>query len=162
MKVAIKIMAYSIWFGFILWLSIYGGGGFSGLVSLMEKRIIRTEISPDYEVEINWVLWNGLICLLLWIPILFTKKWRTDAARTIGRDMTFLILLVGFTVAGAIYWQIYFSEDMVPTSLFISEPDRSDFKLWCLWWAFIIGSNAISAAMTFSIWRPQNRTPPAP
>jgi len=162
MKVAIGTIAFSIWFGFILWLSIYGGGVFSVLVHLIEKRIIRTEISPAVDSEITLILWNGFICLLIWIPIFLAKKRRADAARTIGRDITFLILLAGFTVFSAILWQLDFSEDMAPTSLSISEPDRINFKFWCLWWAFIIVPNALSATMAFLIWRPQNRTPPTP
>jgi hypothetical protein len=163
MKRAIKIIAYCVWFGFILWLSTYSGGFFFELVSSIEKRIIRSEIPPDYDPEINLVLWNGFICLLVWIPILLTRKRRADAIRTIGRDITFLILLSGFMVGGAVIWQIDFSDDFTP-SLFINVPDTikegwSPFELWCVWWAFIIVSNAFSAVVAFVIWRPSNRKP---
>jgi len=188
MKVIIKIIAYSIWFGFALWLSIYCCWLFSELVDLIEKRIIRTEFPPDFfNLAMALIWWAGFICLLAWLPIWLMKKRRADNTRTIGRDITFLILLLGGTVLSAVIWQFYFPENIynctddnmcgffrpgdwihgnyvavhkVVPSLSMSEPDTikkgwSITKLWCAWWLFIVASVAISASLTFLIFRPR-------
>ena len=163
MKIAIKIIAYGIWFGFFVWLSIYSGGFLSKCVDFIEHKIIRAEILPDYESEIKFVLWNCFNCLALWIPLFFTRKKSSDVLKTIGRNITFLILLAGFMICGAINWEIIFQEDFNP-SIFVTNSDaiKAGWSAWCVWWLITIVSNLLSAALTFSSWRPSGQKPIAP
>lgn len=163
MKTRAKIIFGCIWFCFLVWLSFYGSKCFPGLMGFIKTKIIRTELLPDYELEISFVVWNVLISLLGWTPIFFTRNWRTAAFRTIGRDITFGLLLVCFLICGAMFWQIIFESDFNPT-LFVNPSNMasdgwSPFELWCVWWVFIIVANAFSAAMAYLMWRPENPHP---
>ena len=163
MKTRAKIIGGSLWFCFLLWLSFYGSKCFPGLMEFIQTKIIRIELLPDYKSEISFMVWNVVISLLGWMPIFFTRNWRATAFRTIGRDITFMFLLTAFMINGAIEWEMVFQDDFNPT-LFVNPSNMSSdgwspFELWCVWWAFIIVANAISAALAYSIWKPQNRNP---
>jgi hypothetical protein len=164
MKVAIKIIAYCVWFGFIVWLSVYCDGFSSNLINLIEKKFIPTDIPPEIDFAITIVPWNCFISLLICLPVWLMKKQRANAVSEIGKAMVFFILLLGCNLFGILIWIVYFPESIgdytgVP-SISTIEPYAindgwSPFKLWCTWWAYLIASNVIAAVLTFSIWLPK-------
>lgn len=163
MKNPATMIGGGVWFCFLLWLSYYGSKCFPGLMEFVKTRVIRTEILPGYEPEISFVVWNGLISLLGWLPIFFTQNWRTTAFRTMGRDITFMVVLTGSMIFGAMMWEIIFADDFDPT-LFVNPSNMakhgwSPFQLWFVWLAFVVVANAYSAAMAYLMWRPENPGP---
>ena len=168
MKMAVKITTCGIWFGFVLWLSNYGGDFFFKLVNLIEKKIIRTEIPPEIDFAITIIPWNCFISLLVCLPIWLMKKRRAEAMNEFGAIIVFFFWLLGWNLLGILFWLVCFPESIgnyygTPSlsviEAFAANDGWSPCELWCAWWGFIIVSNAFSAAMAFLIRRSGNQKP---
>lgn len=158
MKTTAKIIACGLWFGFLVWLSIYGNGFFFDFVDFIKTKIIRTEISPGIDFAITFIPWNGFISLLIWLPIFLMKKRRSEAAKEIVVGIIFFFYLLAFNLFGILIWFVFFPEaigNFTNTSSY-STLERyaindgwTSFQFGCLWWTYIIIANAFSALMAF-------------
>jgi hypothetical protein len=160
MKVPAKIIVGCIWFGFVVWFSIYCSSWFSNFVNLIEKKIIRVEIPPEIDFAITIIPWNCFISFLICLPLLFVKKRRMNALMEIGDLIVFFFFLLAINLFGILTWSVYFPESIGDYSgapaFSVLEPYAlnegwTPFKFWCVWWAFIIVSNAFSVGMAFLI-----------
>jgi hypothetical protein len=168
MKMVVKIITCCIWFGFVLWFSIYCDGLSFKLVNLIGKKFVRTEIPPEIDFAITIIPWNCFISLLVCLPIWLMKKRRADAVNEIGAAMVFFFWLLGWNLFGVMFWLVCFPETIGNYSgapgLSVIEPYAindgwSPFELWGTWWGFIIVSNIFSAVMAFPIWRSSSQKP---
>jgi hypothetical protein len=180
MKTKAKIFAaYCLWFGFVLWLSLW----FTALAGWLEWKLLPVKTPAQVEFFIMLILYSGFVGLFAWLPIRWMKKRHWEIAQT-GRSITFVILLLGCATLSAIAWDNFVAEkfynctDSVPFDflhpgdwvhgnyIFVPQINPTDPmdkpdsikegwsvpKLWILWWPFIFASVAISAALAFLIF----------
>jgi len=134
-----------LWLGFIFvlsWLPIW---------LIKKKKLSSAKLLARFAA----FLLMTLICLILSAVI-----WQLYFLERIYNctDDNFL----GFLRPGDWIHGDYATVPKVVPSLSMSEPDTikqrwSVFKLWCVWWAFIFISVAISAALTFLIFRSRKK-----
>ena len=160
-----KTIIYGLWLFFVAWLSLTGGGVFSDVTGTIGKKLFSDDLLPGYLDEIDFVLWTGFVCLLGWLPVLVRRDHWAAAFCAIGRDITFIILLIGSTMTGALLWQIIFADDFTP-SVFVSPADMvkagwSHLGAWCAWWGFIAAANVYSAVAATSFWKSRADGEPA-
>jgi hypothetical protein len=169
MKMGAKILYGCIWFGFVLWFSTYCNGFSPKLVNLIEKKIIRIEIPAQIDFALTLIPWNCLISLLICLPFWLMKKRRADATDEMRAAIEFFSWLLGCNLAGIVFWLIYFPESIGDysgaPSLSVIEPYAvndgwSPFQLWCMWWGFVVVSNAFSALMAFLLRQPGKTNDP--
>jgi len=155
MKTPAKIIAYCIWVGFLLWFSGFGSPYFSDFANFIKRKIFGDDISPSIDFAIAFVPWNIFISLLLWLPTLFMKRQRFEAAREIVVGMIFFVLMVGINVFSILIWCILLPEII---GGFTGEPSFAtlekaaindgwnpfEFRMVC--WMLILGSTAFVAA----------------
>lgn len=175
------ILAYSVWFGFTLFLSFW----FFLLVTWIENRV---GVFSGMRFTVMLISWAGFVCVAGWLPIWLTKKWRPDANQTMMGSAAFLLSLLICTVVCTIAWgdfvdgKLYGCTDSVPFNFLspgnwvhgnyetvpkivprsMSEPDMikegwSVPKLWCLWWTWVAASVGVSALLSFVVWWPKTR-----
>jgi len=182
MKTVAKIIAYSIWFGFTLWLSFW----FSMFASWIAWKLIPAKIWDHIELSIMWILWAGFVCLFALLPILWMRNRGKEIARIMGRNATFVVLLLGCTIFCTFVWDKFIADKLysctdevgfdflqpgnwihgnyitvpqIVTGRSMSEPDTikqgwSMPMLWFLWLSFIAVSVVVSMLLSFSIWWP--------
>jgi len=105
-----------LWFGFVLWLSLW----FSVLAGWLEEKLLPTKTPAQIQFVIMLTLWSGFVSLLAWLPIWWMKKRGWEIAQVTGRNLMFVILLLGCTTICTIAWdnfvagQLYNCTDSVP------------------------------------------------
>jgi hypothetical protein len=178
MKTVAKIIAYLVWFGFALGLSVL----FFQLVVWIENR---AGIFSEMRFWIMLVSWFGFVVLMAWLPVRLIKKRNLDSARLAAKAATFLVALLFCTVLCTFVWEnlvvgkLFNCTDSLPFNFlnpgdwvhgnYVTVPkinpsdpmDKPDSilegwsipKLWLLWLAFVFASTAISASLTYLIFR---------
>jgi hypothetical protein len=178
MKTIAKIIAYSFWFGFTLWLSFW----FLRLVGWIENR--TGIFSPDIRFLFFLISWFGFVLLLAWLPIWLTKRRSPNSARLMTRVAVFFMMSLACTFSCEAIWdnflagKIYNCTDdnlggflmpgdwvhnPVTVSKVTPDSNMSDSdtikqgwsipKLWFLWWLFVAASVAISFSFPLLIFR---------
>jgi hypothetical protein len=109
MKNAVKIFAYCIWFGFILFLSVYH------IWPLLLFRWIELKIGiqgylPNFNIFGALILWFSFTWLLAWLPVWLMKKSGVKTSRLLGGTALFLITLLLCSVVCGIIWQFFLPE----------------------------------------------------
>jgi hypothetical protein len=158
MKTSVKLIAYGLWFGFLVWLSIYGNGYFFDFVGFIKTKVLRTEISPEINFAITFIPWNCFISLLIWFPILFLKRRQLDALREIAAGVIVCFFLVAINLFGVLIWDVSFPESIgnfngEPTFSVLQQFAVNDgwtpLQFRCAWWMYILVTTAFSAFMPF-------------
>jgi hypothetical protein len=177
MKTAAKIIAYWVWFGFVLGLSVL----FFQLVIWIEKQ---AGIPFSMRHWIILISWFGFVFLFAWLPIWLIKKRGLGSARLLAKAATFLVALLFCTALCTFVWdnlvvgKLFNCTDSLPFNFlnpgdwvhgnYVTVPeinpsdpmDKPDSikegwsipKLWLLWWAFVFASTVISVSLTFLIF----------
>jgi hypothetical protein len=181
-KNATRLLAFSVWFPFALWLSFWT----VALLGFIEQKLLPAKTAWT----IYLLTWTGCVWMFAWVPIWWARRRHLAIARSLGRDITFLSLLLLCTVYCTIAWDKYIADKLymctdsvpyvfvhpgdwvhgnyvyAPQSAFfprsMSEPDAikegwSIPKLWILYWSFVAASVGTSASLAFLIWWPKTR-----
>jgi hypothetical protein len=109
MKTAAKIIVYCLWFGFVLFLSVYHFWPLV-LIRWIEPKIGIKGFSPTLDILGASILWFSFICLLAWLPVWLVKKRGVKTSRLLGGTAIFLITLLVCLVGSGTIWQIFLPE----------------------------------------------------
>ena len=159
MKILPKIIIYCLWIGFLIWFSNFSSPYFFDFVNFIKRRFFGDGISPSIDFAIGFIPWNFSFSMLIWLPFLFLKRRRLEAAREIIAGVIFFFFLLLINLFSIVIWWIFFSGAIGN----LSEPSFSAleqyaiddgwtaFQFRILWWTYLIVTTAFSALIAFSI-----------
>jgi len=160
MKTAAKIIVYCVWFAFLVWFSAFGDEFFFSFAGLVKAKIFGTDISPQIDFAITFIPWNCFISLLIWLPVLFMKQRRLEAAKEIVVGVIFFFFLLATNLLGILTWCVYFPEIIgsFPSQQTFSTLERcalndgwTRLEFNGVWWMYVLISTALCALATFSV-----------
>ena len=159
MKTSGKIIVCCVWFGLLVLFSVFGEGFFYGFINFIKEKIFGNDISPSIDFAIGFIPWNFFFSLLIWLPFLFLKRRRLEAAKEIIAGVIFFFFLLMINLFSIVIWWIFFSGAIGN----LSEPSFSAleqyaiddgwtaFQFRILWWTYLIFTTVFSALMAFSV-----------
>lgn len=113
MKTTAKLIAYCIWFGVVLLLSVYHFWPFELILKLWgSARFSETILAAILFWATLSILWLGFIYVLSWLPIWFMKRQDLNSARLMAKVATFLITLLVCLILSVTVWQVYFPQNI--------------------------------------------------
>ena len=110
MKTQAKIIAYCCWVSFLIWFSTFSDKFFFDFIGAFKNKIFGSDIPPEIDFAITFIPWNCFISLLVWLPLLFLKQRRLQAAQEIAIGLIFSIVLIGINLFAILIWCVYFPE----------------------------------------------------
>jgi hypothetical protein len=157
MKFSAKIIVYCLWIGFLIWFSNFGSSYFSEFASFIKRKVFG-DISPSIDFAMAIIPWNIFISLLLWLPILFLRQRRIEAAREIFAGVIFFFSLVMINLFSILIWCVYFPESIGDFSGSFSMLEQyavsdgwTPLQFKAVWWMYTLFSTAFSLLMAFCV-----------
>jgi hypothetical protein len=116
MKTAVQIIAYCLWFGFTLWLSVW----FLIPAGWIEGTLLPAKTSFQIELAVRLILLAGFSCLFAVLPILWMRRRGQKIVQKMVRNMVFIALLLTCSIFCTYAWnnwiagKLYNCTDSVP------------------------------------------------
>jgi hypothetical protein len=111
-----RLALFSIWFSFALWLAFW----LMLPIGWLDAKLIPTKTREIVIQAIFLVSWARCVCSLSWIPIWWARRRHWEIVRSNGRNITFLLLLMGCIIYCTTAWdkyiadKVYICTDSVP------------------------------------------------
>ncbi len=107
-KSSAKLLGFSFWFCFSLWVSFW----LMVPVGWVEEKLPLAKMPGRLSFAIFLLSWAGCVFLVSWISIWWARKRRWTIARSTGRNVTFLFLLLACTIYCTTAWDKYIADKL--------------------------------------------------
>jgi hypothetical protein len=107
-KNAERLVVFSFWYCFGLWLAYW----FMMPIGSAEEELSSVKVPARIIFAILLLSWAGCVFLVSWISIWWARKQRWTIARSTGRNVTFLCLLLACTVYCTTAWDKYIADNL--------------------------------------------------
>lgn len=107
-KNSATLLGFSIWYCFSLWVAFW----LMFPVGWVEGKLPFAKLPGRHSFAIFLLSWAGCVFLVSWISIRWARKRQWTITRSMGRNVTFLFLLLACTVYCATVWDKYIAGNL--------------------------------------------------